>query len=135
MANNRQHRRHAGKPHGMSYADQLAQKRQLREACEQAAKDTTVMVQTEIRVQRAMWLMCVAMNDAFQIGPQRFVRFAECLQERTGWYNKNAAETDEEYANEKLRKEAERCSGIDIKYLYEAELRAAKKRHEEEGWI
>ena len=134
MAQNRQHRRHAGKPRGMTYADQLAQKQRLRQACEQAAKDTTVMVQTDIRVQKAMWLMCVAMNDAFGIGPARFAKFAEALQARTEWYEKNAAETDEEYANEKLRQEAERCSGMKIEYLYEAELRAAQKKHEQEGW-
>lgn len=127
---NRQQRRHSGKPRGMSYADQLARERTLREAAQLAASDMTVQVKADTQVQRAMWMMCVAMNDAFGIGPERFNRFAECLQSRAEWHEKNKRETDEEYADEKLRQEAQRCSGIEIEYLYEAELRASKKRHE-----
>lgn len=69
---NRQKRRKPGKPQGMTYADQLARKRQIKEAVQQAAKDTAVQVKADIHTQRAMWLMCVAMNDAFGIGPERF---------------------------------------------------------------
>ena len=125
---NRKQRRHSGKPQGMSYADQLAQRRAYKKAMQQAANDTAVQIKSDIHVQKVMWLMCVAMNDAFGIGPERFNRFAECLQERTEWYEKNKRETDEEYANEKLRQEAQRCSGSEIEYLYEAELLAAKKQ-------
>lgn len=126
----RQQRRHKGKPHGISFADQLAQRRAYKEAMQQAAKDTVLDVKSQINTQRIMWLMCVAMNDAFGIGPERFVRFAECLQQRTDWYNEMVAGADDEYANEKLRQEAQRCSGIEIEYLYESEMLAAKKQHE-----
>jgi len=105
------------------------------EACQRAANDTTVQVQSDIRTQRAMWLMCVSMNDAFGIGPERFQKFAQCLQERAEWYEELAQGGDEEYANEKLRQEAQRCSGMNIEYLYEAEMLAAQKKHEQEGWL
>lgn len=127
---NRQQRRRQGKPRGMSYADQLALKRQRIEATHTAAHSAMVQIQSDIRVQRALWLACVAMNDAFGIGPERFKQFADKLQERTEWFEKNVRETDEEYANEKLRQEAQRCSGIEIEYLYEAEMMAAKIKHD-----
>ena len=59
-------------------------------------------------------------------------RFTECLQERSEWYEKMVKGADEEYADEKLRQEAQRCSGIEIEYLYEAEAIAANKKREEE---
>lgn len=119
-----------GKPQGMSYADVLARERMLRAAAKQATEDVAVQLRADVQTQRAMWLMCVAMNDAFGIGPDRFKKFAACLQDRADWYQKMQVETDEEYANEKLRLEAERCSGVDISYLYEAELAAARARGE-----
>lgn len=129
---NRQQRRRQGKPQGMSYADQLARQRMLREAAQNAANDTMVQVKADIHTQRAMWLCCVAMNDAFQIGPDRFRKYAKCLQARSDWYEELVKGGDEEYANEKLRQEAERCSGIEIDYLYEAEIQAAKRNAEKE---
>lgn len=128
---NRRQRRHSGKPSGVNYAGVLAKRMAYEKAVQQAANDTVVQVKSDIHVQRVMWLMCVAMNDAFGIGPERFNRFAECLQERVDWYEKNKNETDEEYANEKLRQEAQRCSGIEIEYLYEAEMQKARRRVEE----
>lgn len=130
---NRKQRRHKGKPQGMTYAGVLAQKRQLREVCQQAANDMTVQLQSDIHTQRAMWLMCVAMNDAFGIGPERFQRFIRCFQERAEWYKELAQSGDDEYANEKLRQEAQRCSGMPIEYLYETEILAAQKKHGSEG--
>ena len=127
---NRQQRRRQGKPQGVSYADQLAHKRMLREAAHAAAHDATTQIKADIHVQRVMWLMCVAMNDAFGIGAERFKQFAEKLQERSEWYEQMVKGADEEYANEKLRQEASRISGIEIEYLYEAEMLEAKRKHE-----
>lgn len=124
---NRKQRRHPAKPQGFTFADQLQRQRVLKEAAQKAANDTMVQVKADIHTQRALWLACVSMNDAFQIGPERFKKFAECLQARSDWYEDLVKGGDEEYANEKLRQEAERCSGMEIEYLYEAEIRAAKK--------
>lgn len=126
---NRKQRRHSGKPHGMSYADQLAYKKQLREAATMAANDTMVEVKTQVNVQRALWLSCVAMNDAFQIGPARFQRYGQCLQDRADWFEALKNGGDEDYANDKLRLEAERCSGIKIESLYDEAVQLARDRH------
>ena len=115
----------------MTYAQQLARERLLRQAAQNAANDTMVQVKADIRVQRALWLACVAMNNAFAIGPGRFPVYAECLQRRSDWYEELVAGGDEEYADEKLRQEAERCSGMKIGYLYETEIRKAKQYLEE----
>ena len=119
-----------GLPQGATYAQKLAWERKQREALQKAACDAVVKVDADIRVQRAMWLMCVAMNDAWNVGPERFKQYAERLQDRTEWYEEMVRTVDEEYANEKLRREAERCSGMKIEYLYEVEIREAKKRME-----
>lgn len=129
---NRKQRRHSGRPAGMSFADTLAYKRQLWEACQQAAKDRTIQVKSDIQTQRAIWLMRVAMNDAFGIGPERFQRFAQCLQERAEWFDTLVRDGDEVYAVEKLRQEAKRCSGVDSAYLYEQDILNAQKKHEQE---
>lgn len=120
---NRKQRRHPGKPQGMTYADQLARRKAVEQAAREATLDRAVQIQADIRTQRMLWLACVAMNDAWQVGPERFRKYAQCLTERTEWYEKLAEGADEEYADEKLRQEAERCSGMDIQYLYEAEMR------------
>ena len=129
----KKHSTHRGTPQGMRYADVLAAQRHREEMLEAAAKDTMIKVQSDIRCQRQLWLCCCAMNDAFGIGPERFQKFAEALQNRTDWWVQMAEDTDDEYANEKLRLEAQRISGSHIEYLYEHELLAAEKRLIEEG--
>lgn len=130
---NRKQRRRYSKPGSMSFADTLAYKQQLLEACQRAANDTTIQVKSDIQTQRAIWLMCVAMNDAFGIGPERFQRFAQCLQERAEWFDALVRDGDEVYAVEKLRQEAKRCSGVDSEYLYEQDILAAQEKHEQGG--
>ena len=127
---NRKQRRHSGKPQGMSYAAQLAHERMLREASQSAANDIAVNLQTDINCQRMTWLWTVAMHDTFYVGPKRFADFAYNLQLREDLYDKHLQETDREFADEKLRREAERISGIDIEYIHEREILEAKRRHE-----
>ena len=61
----------------------------------------------------------VAMNRAFGIGPKRFMKYAKELMEVTEWYQEMLDNTDEVYANEKLRREAQKCSGTEIEPLYD----------------
>lgn len=112
-------KRGAGKPQGMTYMDMLHLKSEVKKQCEKASADAAVQAKSDIQTNRALWLMCVTMNDAFGIGPDRFERFAKCLIERSKWFNELVESADEVYAVEKLRQEAKRCSGIDIEYLYE----------------
>ena len=123
--------RRQGKPQGASYADVLARKKYQMEMCEKAAYDTTLQIQSEIRTQRALWMSVVAMNRAFGIGPKRFLKYAKELMEVTEWYQEMLDNTDEVYANEKLRREAQKCSGTDIEPLYDAEMYEAMKKWDE----
>lgn len=119
----------------MTYADQLARQRMIREAVKASADDARVKVETDIRCQRQLWLCCIAMNEAFGIGPERFKRFAEVLTDLAEEYDRMASETGPDYANEKMRQRAEQITGIKIEYLYEHEMAEARSRNAKKGVI
>ena len=108
---------------GVPLAAKLARDRMLREAMHQAAHDATVHVESNIRTQRALWLSVVSIADSFHAGPERMKRYFEALDENIEDFQRMMEEVDEDYANEKLRLKAERVTGMEIKYLYEAEAR------------
>lgn len=126
---NRKQRRHPGKPQGVSYADMLAQKKFQMAACKQAVEDAALQIKTEIQTQRALWMCCIAMNRAFGIGPKRFRDFAAELDYVTAWYTEMLENVDEVYANEKLRRLASKCSGIEVQPLYDKEMTEAIQKH------
>lgn len=115
------HRRCPGRPAGMTLADELARKRMLREAMQNAAEDATVQVRADTATQRALWLAVCSIADAYGIGPERMPRFFVALQENTEELERMRAEVDEDYAYEKLRLKAEQVTGMPITYLYEYE--------------
>lgn len=115
------HRRGPGRPAGMTLADELARKRMLREAIQNAADDATVQVRADTATQRALWLAVCSIADAYGIGPERMPRFFVALQENTEELERMRAEVDEDYAYEKLRLKAEQVTGMPITYLYEYE--------------
>lgn len=118
------HRRGPGRPAGMTLADELARKRMLREAIQNAADDATVQVRADTATQRALWLAVCSIADAYGIGPERMRRFFVALQENTEELERMRAEVDEDYAYEKLRLKAEQVTGMPITYLYEYEAKA-----------
>ena len=126
MANRKMRRQ--GKPQGASYADVLARKKLQQEAVKAAVNDTTLEIKSEIRTQRALWLSAIAMSRAFGIGPKRFQDYAKELMAVTEWYQEMLDNTDEVYANEKLRREAQKCSGTEIEPLYDKEMFEALQR-------
>ena len=115
------HRRGPGRPAGMTLADELARKRMLRQAMQNAAEDATVQVRADTATQRALWLAVCSIADAYGIGPERMPRFFVALQENTDELERMRAEVDEDYAYEKLRLKAEQVTGMPITYLYEYE--------------
>lgn len=115
------HRRGPGRPAGMTLADELARKRMLREAMQNAADDATVQVRADTATQRALWLAVCSIADAYGFGPERMRRFFVALQENTEELERMRAEVDEDYAYEKLRLKAEQVTGMPITYLYEYE--------------
>lgn len=132
---NRAQRRAAAKkkPQGVSYADQLAKDRLLKASVEKAARDETVRIDADRIVQKMSWLMVCSVADAFGIGHQRMQQFFDAFQANVDEYDRMVRETDQEYADEKLRQRAEQVSGIPIKYLYEEEMRAATRDLEARG--
>ena len=104
---------------GVPLAAKLARDRMLREAMQQAAHDATVQVESDIRTQRALWRSVASIADGF--GPERIKKFFVALQDNSEEFERMKNEVDEDYANEKLRLKAERVTGMEIKYLYEAE--------------
>lgn len=129
---NRSKRRHPGKPRGMSYADQLAQQRMLREAAQNAANDLTVQVKADIQSQKTIWLLMLCLNEGFKFGEKSFKKLSELLHNKSEWYEKMVKENDEDYAEEKLRQEAERVTREEIEFAWEEEIQAAKKKHEQD---
>lgn len=125
------HRRGPSRPAGMTLADELARKRMLREAMQNAADDATVQVWADTATQRALWLAVCSIADAYGFGPERMRRFFVALQENTDELERMRAEVDEDYAYEKLRLKAEQVTGMPITYLYEKDARAAGCRQEE----
>lgn len=76
---NRKARRAKKRP-GETYADVLARKQMLKQAVREAARDTSIQLEADIRTQRALWLSSVSVADAFGIGPKRMPLFFDALQ-------------------------------------------------------
>lgn len=127
-------RKHRSLPPGMTYAEVLAENRRRAQLIRQAAESDAVRIQSGIQTQRAMWLMVVAMADAFGLGPKRVDRFITAFQAATDEFEAMAAANDFDYALEKLRRKAEEVSGVSIDYLYEQDL-ASLRRIEKEGTL
>ena len=127
---NRKQRRHPGKPQGATYADVLAHKKFQMEACKQAVNDAALQIKAEIHTQRALWMCCIAMNRAFGIGKKRFRLFSEELEKVVAWYTEMLENVDDVYANEKLRRLASKCSGIEVQPLYDKEMTEAIQKHQ-----
>lgn len=127
---NRQQRRRGGKPSNMSYAEQLARTKAFREAAQLAATDIAVEIKTDIATQKSQWLMMLALNDEFQFGRGRYERLANALIERSEWFEQMVKGADEEYATEKLRQEIERITHEEVELVWDDEIAASHKRHE-----
>ena len=110
----------------MTLAAELAHKRMIRQAVQDAADDATVQVRADTATQKALWLAVCSIADAYGFGPERMQRFFEALQANTDELEKMKADVDEEYAYEKLRLKAERVTGMHIEYLFEKDAFAAQ---------
>ena len=119
----------------MTYAQKLARDRAIAAGIKQAATDTALKIETNTRVQRAMWLMVCSMADAFGLGPKRVRKFFGALQVNTEELERMTREVDADYAYDRLRQRAEQVSGLKIQYLYEQEAIAARLKHEKEGLV
>ena len=122
-----------GLPHGMTYAQMLAEEKRLEKAVEKAVVDETVQIRADIQSQQMLWLCVVSMAEAFGLGPKRVSDFFGSLQEVSEWVEDLTKKHGRQYALDKLRQKAEHCSGVPIDYLYEKDILAAKARNEMNG--
>jgi len=120
-------KQHRQLPPGMTYAEVLAMQKRQAEAIRAAARDDAVRIESGIQTQRAMWLMVVAMAEAFGLGPKRVDRFIESFQAATDWFVQMEQDNDTDYTLEKLRQKAEEVSGVKIAYLFDEEIRRMKE--------
>lgn len=119
-------------PPGMTYAEVLAEQQRRAQLIRQAAESDAVRIESGVQTQRAMWLMVVAMADAFGLGPKRVDRFIRSFQAATDEFEAMVAGNDWDYALEKLRQKAEAVSGVKIDYLYEEEAARLRRMTEKE---
>ena len=127
---NRQQRRRSCKFQGMSFADKIAREKRLREAAQLAASDLAVQIKADIHTQKTVWLLMLCLNEGWKFGEKSFQKLAALLTQKSKWYEDMVKENDEDYAEEKLRQEAERVTREKIEFAWEKEMQAARKRHE-----
>ena len=127
----RRRQQRQGKPQGMTYGQQLARTQQIKTMARQAVEDRAVQIQVDMLTQINLLKMCIANNIAFGIGKGRIQKFLDAYQDVDSWFAKMVQEVDEEYAKEKLRLEFMRISGEDVQYLYEEQIRLARRAEEE----
>lgn len=133
---NRQLRRaskHPGKPKGMTYADMLSRQKMVKEAVDKSVHDHSVAIEADIKTQRFMWMAVIALNEAFGFGGERAKRFLEALGDVSDEVEHMAKENGAIYAKAKLMERASQITGIEIKPVYEEEIRQARLENEAAG--
>lgn len=133
MSNRAQRRAAMKKRPGENYADVLAKKRIIKESVDRTIRDQSVAIDADIKAQRFMWMAVVALNEAFGFGGERAKRFLLALQqvadEVEDLVNKHGAI----YAKAKLMERVSRITGIEVRPVYEEEMRQARMENEANG--
>ena len=123
----RQQQKAARKSNGESYADVIA-KRKIGEATlKMAMEDKAVELAADIKTQRRLWAVIVALNEKYEWGPKRTRDLLEAMDLVLADFATMKEEHGDDYAEEKLRERASKVSGIDVKYMHEAEIEAYQK--------
>ena len=129
----RQQQKAARKAKGESYADVIA-KRKIGEATlKMAMEDKAVELAADIKTQRMFWAVIVALNEKYEWGPKRTRDLLEAMDLVLADFATMKEEHGDDYAEEKLRERASKVSGIDVKYMHEAEIEAYQKIKEKEA--
>lgn len=128
----RQQQKAAKKARGESYADVLAKRQIGRETLRMAMEDKAVELAADIKTQRMLWAVVVALNEKYEWGPKRTRDLMEAMDLVLADFETMKAEHGDDYAEEKLRERASKVSGLDVKYMHEAEIEAYQKIKAEE---
>lgn len=133
MPNRKQRRAAAKKRPGETYADVLAQKKQIQEAVNKSVHDHSVAIEADIKSQRVMWMSVVALNRAFGFGGKRCMDYFSALDEVANEVEAMAKEHGAVYAKAKLVEAASKITGIEVKPIHEEEMRKARLENEANG--
>ena len=133
MANRQQRRAAAKKRPWETYADVLAQKKQIQEAVNKSVHDHSVAIEADIKSQRVMWMSVVALNRAFGFGGKRCMDYFSALDEVANEVEAMAKEHGAVYAKAKLMEAASKITGIEVKPIHEEEMRKARLENEANG--
>ncbi len=92
---------------GENYATALMRRKEAaaRQMCQEAGADS---------IQRYMWLSCVALNQEFGFGCNRWRRYLVALQEVSDEFTAMVESSGAEYAVEKLRQRVKAISEMDV---------------------
>lgn len=131
---NRKQRREAAKKRpGETYADVLARKKQIKEAVEKIVRDESVVLETDIKTQRVLWMAKVALSEEFGFAESRVQRFMLAIDKIREEVEELAAENGWDYAIEKLRQRSEQVSGAKEEYIHEEDMIRARRENEAQG--
>lgn len=127
-------KQHHSKPHGggVSFAQRLAQQRALH----QALTDEAIRQQADAWARqdtvRGLWLMVIAVAEAFHVGPMRLSRdFFPVLDNLNQELQQMREENGDVYAFEKLKQRAEQVSGMEIRHFYDADPERVLREEEQ----
>lgn len=133
MSNRQQRRAAQRKRPGETYADVLAQKRLIKQAVEKSARDHTIAVEADIKIQRFLWMAVIALNEEFGFGGDRAKRFMLALKKVANEAEQMALENGGQYVQAKLMERAGQITGIEIQPVHEQAMQKAKQANEAEG--
>lgn len=133
MSNRAQRRAAMKKRPGENYADVLAKKRMIKESVDRSVHDHSVAIESDIKTQRFMWMAVVALNETFGFGGERAKRFLLALQEVAEEVKDLAEKHGAIYAKAKLMERVTQITGIEVKPVYEEEMRQARLENEVAG--
>ena len=100
---------------------------------EKSARDHTIAVEADIKLQRLLWMSVIALNEAFGFGGERAKRFMLALEKVASEVEQMANENGGQYAQAKLMERAGQITGIEIQPVHEEAMRQAKLKNEAEG--
>ena len=109
------------KKQGWNYMDVMTQKQIGKETLRMAMEDEAVRLAADIICQRQLWAVVVALNEQFQFGAKRTRDLLEAMDLVLADYETIKARHGDQYAEEKLRERASKVSGINVRYMHEAE--------------
>ena len=133
MSNRQQRRAAMKKRPGENYADVLARKKMIKEAVDQSVHDSSIAIESDIKVQRFLWMAVIALNEAFGFGGERAQRFLAALETVANECEEMARENGGYYAVKKMMDRASQITGIAITPVHEEEMRKARMENQAQG--